>query len=210
MSVREDAPAPARAGMRRLVLLLPLVACAALGAVFYARLDAGDPAIVPSALIGRPVPNFSLPPLPTRAGPGLDDAALRAGHVTIVNLFASWCAQCHEEHPLLLALSRDPKLGAMAVELDGIAYKDNSEDARRYLGAKGDPYRRVGNDASGRAAIDFGVYGVPETFVVKGDGTIAFKLIGPVTDDNVGTLLAAVADAAAVADPSVTLPAPKP
>ena len=112
--------------------------------------------------------------------------------MTVVNVFASWCVECHVEHDALLQLAADPALKAEGVTLDGIAYKDNAEDTRRYLGAKGNPFRAVGNDASGRAAIDFGVYGVPETFVIKGDGTIAYKLVGGVTAQTIGPLLAAI------------------
>ncbi len=189
-----EAPTP-RA--RRLVVALPLLAFAALVLLFAVRLGAGDPSRIPSPLIGRPVPDFALPPLPGRAGAaGLDAAALKAGHVTLVNVFASWCAECHDEHEILMALSRSPRLKALGVPLDGIVYKDDPEDARRYLGSKGDPYAAVGDDRKGRTAIDFGVYGVPETFVVKGDGTISYKLIGPVTPDTVGALEAEIEKAA--------------
>ena len=186
---------------RRLVVLLPLLGFGALAALFVVRLGAGDPAEVPSALIGRPVPAFALPPLPGRdaggAAAGLDTARLKAGHVTLVNVFASWCAECHDEHGLLMRLAGSPRMKDLGIPLDGIVYKDKDDDARRYLGSKGDPYAAVGDDRSGRTAIDFGVYGVPETFVIKGDGTIAYKLIGPVTPDNLGTLEAEIDKAAA-------------
>ena len=96
-----------------------------------------------------------------------------------------------------MALSKSPRLKELGIPIDGIVYKDKAEDARRYLGQKGDPYGAVGDDRTGRTAIDFGVYGVPETFVVKGDGTLAYKLIGPVTPDNIGTLEAEIDKAAA-------------
>ena len=184
------APAPRR---RRVLVTLPLLAFTGLTALLLVRLGAGDPSRIPSPLIGLPVPEFSLPPLGGRSTPpgapdGLDTAALRRGHVTLVNVFASWCAECHDEHGLLMLLAKSPRLKELGIPLDGIVYKDKTEDARRYLGAKGDPYGAVGDDRSGRTAIDFGVYGVPETFVVKGDGTLAFKLIGPVTPDNIGLL----------------------
>ncbi len=196
MSVSDAAADPKHGAIRRLLVTLPLVAFFGLAALFLIRLGAGDPSRIPSALIGRPVPAFTLPPLPGHPGPGLDDAGLRAGHVTLVNIFASWCIECHDEHGLLMTLAQDLKLKGQGVSLDGIVYKDNPEDARRYLGSKGDPYARLGNDASGRTAIDFGVYGVPETFVIKGDGTIAYKLIGPVTEGNIGTLMGEVEKAA--------------
>ena len=192
-----DVPARPR---RRLLVFLPLLVFFGLAGLFVVRLGAGDPSRVPSALIGHPVPAFSLPPLPGRAeaaARGLAAADLRTGHVTLLNVFASWCPECHDEHQLLVAIAEDPKLKQAGVALDGIVYKDKAEDARRYLGEKGDPYGLVGHDALGRTAIDFGVYGVPETFVVKGDGTIAYKLIGPVTDSNLPVLMAEIDKAAA-------------
>ncbi len=197
MSATDAVPAEAKPRRaRRLLVTLPLIAFFGLAALFLLRLGAGDPSRIPSALIGRPVPAFALQAVPGIPGPGLADADLRAGHVTLVNVFASWCAECHDEHARLMGLAQDLKLTGQGVALDGIAYKDNAEDARRYLGQKGNPYARLGNDAAGRIAIDFGVYGVPETFVIKGDGTIAYKLIGPVTESNVGTLMAEVEKAA--------------
>jgi cytochrome c biogenesis protein CcmG/thiol:disulfide interchange protein DsbE len=197
-----DTSRPAGAGPRRLLVALPLLVFAGLAGLFMVRLGAGDPSRIPSPLIGLPVPDFALPPLPGRAVPpgaepgGLATAALKRGHVTLVNVFASWCAECHDEHELLMGLARNPRMQALGIPLDGIVYKDKAEDARRYLGAKGDPYAAVGEDRSGRTAIDFGVYGVPETFVIKGDGTLAYKLIGPVTPDNLGTLEAEIEKAA--------------
>ncbi len=213
MSASDTSPDPGRQSAaaaspraRRLLVTLPLVVFAGLAALFMLRLGAGDPSRIPSPLIGRSVPDFTLPPLPGRAVPpgveagtapaGLDAAALRSGHVTLVNVFASWCAECHDEHGMLMALAKSPRMKELGAALDGIVYKDKAEDARRYLGSKGDPYAAVGDDRSGRTAIDFGVYGVPETFVVKGDGTLAFKLIGPVTPDNVGALEAEIDKAA--------------
>lgn len=189
MTTADRSPAPSR---RRGIVFLPLIGFGLLAALFLVRLSAGDPSRLPSALIGHPAPAFALAPVPGLDNPGLARADLDAGHVTLVNVFASWCVECHVEHDALLRLAADPALKAKGVTLDGIAYKDNAEDTRRYLGAKGNPFRAVGNDASGRAAIDFGVYGVPETFVVKGDGTIAYKLVGGVTADTLGPLMAAI------------------
>ena len=198
---RPDEPAAPRA--RRLLAALPLVGFAGLAALFLVRLGAGDPSRIPSPLIGLPVPEFALPPLPGRppsagapAARGLDAADLKRGHVTLLNVFASWCAECHDEHALLMRLAASPRMKALGIPLDGIVYKDRAEDARRYLGTKGDPYGAVGDDRSGRTAIDFGVYGVPETFVVRGDGTLAYKLIGPVTPENLGTLESEIEKAA--------------
>jgi cytochrome c biogenesis protein CcmG/thiol:disulfide interchange protein DsbE len=172
----EDAEPPRR---RRLLTLAPLLIFAALALLFFARLFAGDASHIPSALIGQSAPPLDLPALDGSAG--LKDADLRQGHVSVVNIFASWCVPCHEEHAILLNLAADKALAAEGVRLIGVAQKDDPENVRRFLGAKGDPYARIGVDRDGRAGIDWGVYGVPETFIVKGDGTIAFKLVGPMS-----------------------------
>ena len=190
-----EQPSVPRPRPRRLLASLPLLGFVALAGLFLVRLGAGDPSRIPSALIGKPVPHFALPPLAglrTDGPAGLGDADLRAGHVTLVNVFASWCVECHEEHAALMALAADPALRQQGVTLAGIVYKDTPENARRYLGQKGNPFAQVGDDASGRTGIDFGVYGVPETFVVKGDGTIAYKLVGGVTDATRPALLEAI------------------
>ncbi|MGD1038357.1 MAG: DsbE family thiol:disulfide interchange protein [Roseiarcus sp.] len=157
---------------------LPLIVFAALAALLFVRLYAGDASRIPSALIGQSAPALDLPGLD--GAPGLSDADLRQGHVTLVNVFASWCLPCHNEHPFLMALAADPALKAKGVEILGVAQKDAPENVKRFLGAKGDPYAKIGVDGDGRAGIDWGVYGVPETFIVKGDGAIAFKLVGPI------------------------------
>jgi cytochrome c biogenesis protein CcmG, thiol:disulfide interchange protein DsbE len=172
----EDAEPPRR---RRLLTLAPLLIFGALALLFFARLFAGDASHIPSALIGQSAPPLDLPALDGSAG--LKDADLRQGHVSVVNIFASWCVPCHEEHAILLNLAADKALAAEGVRLIGVAQKDDPENIRRFLGAKGDPYSRIGVDRDGRAGIDWGVYGVPETFIVKGDGTIAFKLVGPMS-----------------------------
>lgn len=182
---------------RRILLLLPLAVFLGLAGLFLLRLGAGDPALVPSALIGRRAPAIDLPPLAGLAVPGLSTADLSAGHVTVVNVFASWCVECHDEHPALTALAQDPAFQATGASLVGLVYKDDPDNARRYLGAKGNPFARLGTDRSGRAGIDFGVYGVPETFVIRGDGVIAYKLVGAVTPDNRPALMAAITAAAA-------------
>ncbi|HLH51129.1 MAG TPA: DsbE family thiol:disulfide interchange protein [Roseiarcus sp.] len=162
---------------RRLLALLPLLIVLALAALFYARLFAGDASRIPSALIGKSAPPIDLKGLD--GGPGLSDADLRAGHVSLVNVFATWCLPCHAEHQTLMALAADKDLAAKGVKLYGVAQKDDPENLRRFLGAKGDPYAKIGLDPDNRAGIDWGVYGVPETFIIKGDGVIAYKLIGP-------------------------------
>tara|TARA_R100000365_G_C2738708_1_gene67646 strand:- start:948 stop:1526 length:579 start_codon:yes stop_codon:yes gene_type:complete len=158
----------------RLVLFIPLAAFIALAAVFVWGLSR-DPSQIPSQLIGKPVPEFALPPVEGRTL-GLSSADLK-GEVSLVNVFASWCLPCREEHPLLMNLMENG-----IVPVYGINYKDRPQDAARWLGALGDPYTRTGADIEGRVAIDWGVYGVPETFVVDRDGTIVYKHIGPLTE----------------------------
>ncbi len=153
-----------------------MLAFVGLALLFLFRLGAGDASRIPSALIGKTAPAFSLPPLPGLSGvAGVSDAELRNGKVTVVNVFASWCVPCRAEHPMLMELSRT---GANVV---GIAYKDEPENTRRFLGQGGNPFARVGMDRSGRTGIDWGVTGVPETFVVRGDGTVAYRHWGPIT-----------------------------
>ena len=163
--------------------VLPLLAFLVLGALLLARLGAGDASRLPSALIGQPAPTLALAGLD--GGPGLADADLRGGHVRLVNIFASWCQPCHIEHEYLMALANDPELKAKGVELYGVAQKDQPDNIRRFLSAAGDPYAKVGLDPDNRAGIDWGVYGVPETFVVRGDGVIAYKFVGPMDPDSI-------------------------
>lgn len=176
-------PAGENAPRVRLLYLIPVLVFTALAVLFLLRLYAGDPSKVPSALIGRPVPVFALDPLPglSQAGqpvPGLSEADLK-GRVTVVNVWASWCGPCRQEHPALVELAKNP-----TIQVVGINYKDNPENARRFLGALGNPFAAVGTDPSGRAAIDWGVYGVPETFVVGPDATIRHKHIGPLLPEH--------------------------
>ena len=164
---------PARRRLR-LLFLLPAAAFIGLVVAFGVSLNR-DPSIVPSALIGKPVPVFNLPPVPGH-GPGLSSGDLR-GAVSLVNVFASWCVACREEHPLLMALKE-----RHVVPIYGIDYKDKPEDAARWLDTMGDPYARIGADRNGRVAINWGVYGVPETYVIDREGRIAFKQIGPINE----------------------------
>ena len=168
---------------RRLIVLVPLVAFLALAILFMLRLGAGDPSRIPSVLIGQPAPPTSLPALAglERDGepvPGLEAATFKS-HVTVLNVWASWCVPCREEAPLLMKLAADPRIRVV-----GIAYKDQPDNARRFLGRFGNPFVANGVDANGRAAIEWGVYGVPETFVIGRDGRITYKLIGPITPNN--------------------------
>ena len=182
---------------RNVFILLPLIAFIALAALFLYRLGTGDPSVLPSALIGHPAPVTDLPPLPgvERNGkpiPGVSNATFQ-GAVTLVNVWASWCVPCRDEVPFLEQLSKDKR-----IQLVGINYKDAPEDARRFLNRFGNPFVANGRDASGRTSIDWGVYGVPETYLIGRDGRIAYKLVGPVTADNlVRTLEPEIAKAAA-------------
>jgi cytochrome c biogenesis protein CcmG/thiol:disulfide interchange protein DsbE len=173
---------------RRLALLLPLACFLALAAVFYFRLGSGDPSRIPSALIGHPAPATDLPPIEGLERDGKPVLGLAssgfAGNVTLVNVWGSWCEPCRDEAPLLTRLAADKR-----IRLVGIDYKDLPDNARRFLGRYGNPFVAVGADAKGRAAIEWGVYGVPETFVVGRDGRIAFKLVGPITVDNLDAVM---------------------
>lgn len=182
----EDVTAPARSPLR----FLPLVLFALLAGLFFLRLFAGDASRLPSALIGKPAPTFELPALAGLENtPGLATADLRQGHVSLVNVFASWCVPCRQEHPVLMSIAQDSTLRAKGVALYGLSYKDEADNARGFLKEEGNPFTRIGVDPAGRTAIDFGVYGVPETFVIKGDGTIAYKFIGPLTPQALQTTL---------------------
>ncbi|MFH1517367.1 MAG: DsbE family thiol:disulfide interchange protein [Pseudomonadota bacterium] len=176
---------PAPGGRRRLLIaFVPLVLFIALAGVFLYQLGSGKNASeIPSVLIGSKAPSLSLPPLEGLVAngapvPPLTDAAI-AGQLALVNVWASWCVPCRQEHPILLELSRDPR-----IVLVGINYKDKNENALRFLDELGNPFAAVGIDPAGKSAIDWGVYGIPETYLVAPDGTILFKQIGPFTEDS--------------------------
>ncbi len=171
--------------MRRLLYLVPLVLFAGL-AIYFGLGLARDPRYIPSALIDKPVPQFDLPGLPGQPGLATSDLA---GKVTLINFFASWCVECRTEHANLMKLG-DEK----GVNLYGIAWKDKDPDTLRWLATLGNPYRRVGVDADNRAGIDFGVYGVPETYVIDKEGRIRFKQVGPITPDVLQHKLPALLD----------------
>ncbi|MBT5263636.1 MAG: DsbE family thiol:disulfide interchange protein [Rhodospirillaceae bacterium] len=161
--------------MGRLLYLLPLVIFGAIAAYFAAPILSGkDPKTLPSAMIDKPAPTQTLPPL-VDGKPGIDAAAL-AGPVKLVNFFASWCVPCRAEHPLLTRYAASGK-----IRLYGINYKNKKEEALAWLAELGDPYERIGFDLSGRAGIEWGVYGVPETYVVDAKGIIRYRHVGPLT-----------------------------
>lgn len=179
-----EAAGPSKA-RRILVAAIPLIVFGALAGIFLMQLVSGrDISAIPSALIGKPAPTLALAPLQgaVRAGqpvPGLDTSAIK-GKLTLVNVWASWCVPCRQEHPIILGLAQDPRINVV-----GINYKDKNDAALAFLGELGNPFRAIGVDPKGVAAIDWGVYGIPESFLVGEDGTILFKQVGPFTDDAV-------------------------
>jgi cytochrome c biogenesis protein CcmG, thiol:disulfide interchange protein DsbE len=187
MDSKAETPAPSR---RSWLVAAPLVAFIGFAALVYPMIFKPDKSSLPSALIGRPAPQTSLPALDGLKGsngpvPGFDSAEFK-GAVTVVNVWASWCIPCADEAPLFVQLARDRR-----VRIVGLNYKDSAENARRFLGRYGNPYGAVGVDANGRAGIEWGVYGVPETFIVGKDGNIAYKLVGPLTPDNIDSVMRA-------------------
>lgn len=181
-------PSPREVPRGRWGVILPFAIFAGLAGLFWFALQTGDPSKLPSALIGKPVPEFALPPLEGLKSDGGEEmqgfaaSDLATGAPTIVNVFASWCVPCLEEHPMLMALAAEP-----GIRIYAINYKDDPASARRFLGRYGNPFSRVGTDNSGRTAIDFGVYGVPETYVISGDGKIAYRHVGPLTEEAITT-----------------------
>ena len=162
--------------VRRLLFLLPLaVVLALVGALAWPILEGRDPRALPSVLLDKPVPSFELPGL-TADSVGLHSVEL-SGRPVLVNVFASWCAPCRQEIPLMV------QLAAEGVPIYGIAYKDDPAATRKFLAQLGDPYRGIGVDRDGRIAIEFGVYGVPETYVIDGAGRIRHRHVGAVTED---------------------------
>lgn len=166
--------------MRRALVFLPLALFALLGALFAAGLLRTDRTTLPSTLIDRAAPSLALSPIPGIDRPGIDPSTLTVGGPAIVNFFASWCPPCHAEHPILMELSKERR-----IRLIGINQKDAADKAKRFLDEKGNPYNAIGVDPDGRAGIEWGVYGLPESYVVRADGTIAFKLVGPLTAGNI-------------------------
>lgn len=192
---------PAR---RQARLVIPLVIFLVLAVALAVGLTL-NPRELPSPLLGKTVPEFNLPPVKGRVL-GLSSSDLK-GHVSLVNVFASWCVPCRQEHPVLLALQREG-----LVPIYGLNYKDRPEDAGPWLDELGDPYTRTGADVDGRVGIDWGVYGVPETFVIDRDGRIAYKHIGPITrqivDEKIRPLITKLQASAAVAEMARSQPEP--
>ena len=169
-------------------MVLPPLIFAGLAAMFYLGMQREDPDALPSVQVGRTAPPVALTEL--GGAPLLDDAALREPGVKIVNYWASWCAPCRVEHPHLMALA------AEGIPIYGINYKDDPAKAMAFLDELGNPYAAMGADSTGRTAIDWGVYGVPETYVIDGDGTVLFRMAGPVTSMNLDSQLRPAIEAA--------------
>jgi cytochrome c biogenesis protein CcmG/thiol:disulfide interchange protein DsbE len=178
-------------------VVVPVIGFAALVALFAFALTSGDPSRLPSALLGKPVPAMEFPALDGlldagRPVPGFASADLGKGSVSVVNFWAAWCTECAAEQDLLLDLK-----ARTGVAIYGVNYKDDPVAARRFLGRYGNPFKAVGTDKAGRSAIEWGVYGMPETFVVNGRGEIAYKHVGAITPESLeGKLLPAIARAA--------------
>lgn len=175
----QSAPASSSKKARYILALLPLLAFAGFAGIaakmlYEQDVNGLDVSAIPSALIDTKAPSLSLPPLEGANVPALTDAAV-TGKLTLVNVFASWCVPCRQEHPMLKELSKDNRLNVV-----GINYKDKSDNAVRFLGELGNPYAAIGIDPNGKAAIDWGVYGIPETYLVDQAGTIVYKKVGPI------------------------------
>ena len=178
-----------QSAMRWLLPLLPIVVFGGLAAVAFMQLTSGrDTSVIPSAYIGKPAPKFELPPLPQLKVAGEPVPGLRTGDLEgklhLVNIFASWCAPCRAEHPVLMKLAEDERLDVV-----GINYKDDPGNALRFLGQLGNPYTRVGVDPKGRTAIEWGFYGIPETLLVDREGIVRHKVVGPITKPQFDILL---------------------
>lgn len=161
--------------MKRLLFILPVIAFVGL-AVFLGYGLTQDPKELPSQLIDRPLPEFALPGIATDGGPGIASASFR-GEPRLLNVWASWCAACPQEHPVLTRIAQE------GFPVYGIAWKDKPEDSRAWLARYGNPYAGIGADQQGRTAIDLGVTGVPETFIVDKKGRVRFKQIGPISPE---------------------------
>lgn len=179
--------------MRRVIVALPAVLAVVLGGFFLWGLNPErDPNAVPSARISKPVPEFVLPAVAEIDTPGLATENLRAtGGPILVNVFASWCVPCRAEHAVLTRFVEQD-----GVRLMGINYQDKPEDAAKWLADLGNPYERIGSDLDGRVGIDWAISGLPETFVVDGNGVIVFRYVGPIIEMDAQTKVRAALAAA--------------
>ena len=176
--------------MKRALYILPALGFLVVAVFLFRSLMAPSPDILPSALIGQPAPRLELRPLDAQTQ-GFGPRELTAGHVTVVNVFASWCAPCHSEAPVIAQLAGHPDFAFY-----GLVQKDTPAKVRAFLAENGNPFQRIALDADGRASIEWGVYGVPETFVIDGHGVIRARIVGEITQDVLNTqLLPAIHDA---------------
>ncbi|MGF0539800.1 DsbE family thiol:disulfide interchange protein [Agrobacterium sp. ES01] len=185
---KEDVAVQRKGIGRYLVAAIPLLVfvgiAATAGKMLYEQdFNGKNASDIPSALIGTKAPQLALSPLEGANVPALTSSEIR-GKLTLVNVFASWCVPCRQEHPVIEELSRDPR-----ITIVGINYKDKQENALRFLGELGNPYAAIGVDPNGKAAIDWGVYGIPESYLVAADGTIVYKKVGPFDPESVETQL---------------------
>jgi cytochrome c biogenesis protein CcmG/thiol:disulfide interchange protein DsbE len=169
--------------VRRIVFVLPALAFAVLAIVLFHSLIQPPPDMIPSALIGKPAPRLELPALDASTQ-GFGPRELRSGRVTVVNVFASWCVPCHSEAPVIATLA-----GSKDFALYGLVQKDTPAKIHAFLAENGNPFRRIALDADGRASIEWGVYGVPETFMIDGQGIIRARIVGEITEDVLNTQL---------------------
>jgi cytochrome c biogenesis protein CcmG/thiol:disulfide interchange protein DsbE len=179
-----------------LVRLLPVAIFAVIVGFFAIALNSGDPSKLPSTMIGKQAPATTFPALEGLAAdgkpvPGFSNADLAKGRISIVNFWASWCVPCVDEHPLLAGLKEQS-----GADIYGVNYKDQNTTARRFLGSYGNPFTAVGTDLNGRGAIDWGVYGMPESFVINGMGEIIYKQVGPMTEESIKTKIIPAIEAA--------------
>jgi cytochrome c biogenesis protein CcmG, thiol:disulfide interchange protein DsbE len=176
---------------RNYFVFLPIIFFVALTAIFASQLLSGkDSSVLPSAFIGKAAPLTDLPPLDPAAPTGINSSDF-IGRITVLNVFASWCAPCRQEHPFLIELAKDKRFA-----LVGLNYKDAAENATRFLAELGNPYATIGTDISGRAGIEWGVYGVPETYIIGKDGIIQYKHVGPVDAKSISQMLLPVIEKA--------------
>jgi cytochrome c biogenesis protein CcmG, thiol:disulfide interchange protein DsbE len=170
--------------------ILPVAIFAGLAVMLWRGLSS-DPSRLPSTMIGKTVPEFTLAPVSGLPSPGLASTDFKQGKVSVVNIFASWCVPCRDEHPVLMELAKRAD-----IQLVGINNKDAAADAAQFLQSNGNPFARIGADQNGRVSIDWGGYGVPETFVVDGKGNITYKFVGPITPEQLSGDLAREIDKA--------------
>lgn len=199
LETEETGLKPQRNRARYALALIPLMVFAGFAAVagkmlYDQDVNGLDVSAIPSALIGKKAPSLNLPPLEGSNTAALTDEALK-GKLTLVNVFASWCVPCRQEHPILSELAKDSRLNIV-----GINYKDRNDNALRFLGELGNPFNAIGLDPNGKAAIDWGVYGIPESYLVGPDGTILYKKVGPFDERSLTQdLLPAIEKASAAA-----------